>query len=403
MVLRPAGRDPLVPLVLGTAVLMASGSVIFTLLPAMQTEIGFPTWGFGLIAGTFFLFSLIAQLTLSRLADSGEAKLLLLSAIVVGVAGLVWMALATSLWQLVAARGLSGFAAGAWGPAARAVVIVGHGKSTGRRLGYVASGETGGLVVGPLIGSLLAAWLSSDAAFVGFALLVVLLVPMVARVAVAESDEPTSEAPRPWRMIRRKPVQQAAALAVILFSPVGLYETIWGKYVLDLGGSTFIIGLSVAMYGLPYALIAPLGGRLGDRVGPFRVALAGTGFLAVVTVLTGLPRNLWVLLPIGVVEAVISSVAYPNALSAMSRACTPREQATGQGIAGGAALAGAGVMALIAGPLFDRFGPATTFAVTGALVAGGGLVIRLRRRGGEIGSGSIEGEREGGDPATVGL
>jgi predicted MFS family arabinose efflux permease len=157
------------------------------------------------------------------------------------------------------------------------------------------------------------------------------------------------------------------------------------------------------MYGLPYALIAPLGGRLGDRVGPFQVALAGTGFLAVVTVLTGLPQNLWVLLPIGVVEAVVSSVAYPNALSAMSRACTPREQATGQGIAGGVALAGAGVMALTAGPLFDRYGPATTFAATGALVAGGGLVIWLRQRSGEIGSGSIEGEREGGDPAAVGL
>lgn len=403
MVLRPARQDPLVPLVLGTAGLMASGSVVFTLLPAMQDEVGFPTWGFGLIAGTFFLSSLVAQLTLSRLADSGEAKLLLLTAVVVGVAGLVWMALATSLWQLVAARGLNGLAAGAWGPAARAVIVVGHGDSAGRRLGYVASGETSGLVVGPLIGSLIANRLSSDAAFLGFALLVLLLLPVVAAVAVTESDEPTSAAPRPWRMIRRKPVQQAAALAVFLFSPVGLYETIWGKYVLDLGGSTFVIGLSVAMYGLPYAVIAPLGGRLGDRIGPFPVALAGTGLLATVTVVTGLPRNLWVLLPIGVVEAVISSVAYPNALSAMSRACTPQEQATGQGIAGGAALAGAGVMALMAGPLFDRSGPAATFAVTGAIVAGGGLVIWLRHRSGDPGSGAVEGEREGGDPAPVGL
>ena len=97
------------------------------------------------------------------------------------------------------------------------------------------------------------------------------------------------------------------------------------------------------------------------------------------------------------------SVAYPNALSAMSRACTVREQATGQGIAGGAALAGAGVMALMAGPLFDRAGPAVTFAVTGVIVAGGGLMVWLRQRGGPALSGAIEGEREGGDPAAVGL
>jgi hypothetical protein len=72
---------------------------------------------------------------------------------------------------------------------------------------------------------------------------------------------------------------------------------------------------------------------------------------------------------LGVVEAVLSAVAHPNALAAMSLACAPPEQATGQGLAGAASIAGAGAMALLAPPRFE-FGEATVASATTAALVG---------------------------------
>ncbi|MEM7276400.1 MAG: MFS transporter [Actinomycetota bacterium] len=362
-----AERDPIVLLILGTSLLMGAGSVVFTMLPELQSEVGFPTWGFGLIAGVFFATSLLAQLVLARMADRGHARVLLTAAIGLGVCGLVLMAVGDSLLELTLARGIGGLATGCWAPAARATAISGRPDQTARRLSYIAMGDTSGLVIGPLVGALLAGLFSVDVAFLFFAVLIALLSPVLFRLPITEVRSDTTGTPL-RTLARRRPVLQSVALAMALFLPVGLYETIWGKHLFNLGGSTFIVGLSVAAYGLPYVLVAPIGGRLGDRFGSARVALIGAGALVAITVATGFPRNYWVLLGFGVVEAAISAVAYPNALAAVSRACSEDEQATAQGLAGGASIAGAGLMALLAGPIFDLAGPIAAFSTTAALV-----------------------------------
>ena len=363
----PAGYDPIVLLVIGTSLLMASGSAVFTLLPAMQEEVGFATWGFGLIAGTFFAASLVAQLFLARLADRGRARALLVAAILLGVAGLALMSVAQSLVTLTVARAIGGLAVGAWAPAARAMAIARRPDRTATRLGFIAMGDTSGLVVGPLVAAGLAEAFSPATAFRVFAACVLLLTPVLFATPLSQERRPSGGGGL-RSLVARRDLVQATLLAVALFLPVGLYETVWGKHISNLGGSSHIIALSVALYGLPYLVVAPLGGRLGDRVGPARVALAGAAVLAVITVVTGIPRNYWVLLVIGVVEAAASAVAYPNALAAVARACRADQQATGQGLAGGASIAGAGVMALLAGPLFAFGGPVVAFSATAVLV-----------------------------------
>lgn len=373
MATKSSKYDPIVLLVIGTSLLMASGSVVFTLLPSMQEKVGFPTWGFGLIAGIFFASSLVAQLFLARFADRGKARVLLMAAILLGVSSLFWLSFADSLFEITLARGIGGLASGCWSPAARAMAIAGKRDRTARRLGYIAMGDTSGLVVGPLLGSFLASAFSIGTSFLVFAALIAALTPVLFVSPIAEVGAGAAR-PRLSTLIGRRPVQQSIILAVALFLPVGLYETVWGKHLFNLGGSTHIIALSVALYGLPYMVVAPLGGRLGDRVGNARVALLGAGGLVAVTSVTGIPRSILVLLAIGVIEAMISAVAYPNALAAVSEACSPEEQATGQGLAGAASIGGAGLMALLAGPLFEFGGPVVAFAVTGGLVAAGAIV-----------------------------
>jgi len=199
-------------------------------------------------------------------------------------------------------------------------------------------------------------------------------------------DDDDDEAAAPTRLVTllaRPPTAQATLLAVAFFLPVGFYETIWAKHSTNLGGSSTVIALSVALYGLPYMLVAPIGGRLGDRIGSARLAQRGTIGLVAITAVTGIPRGYWILIGLGVIEAVISAVAYPNAQAAMSRACAPSEKATGQGLAGAASIAGAGAMVLLAGLLFEFGGATVAFAATAALVglgAGAAAVI-----GGRVG------------------
>ncbi len=387
MATNPSRYDPIVLLIVGTSLLMASGSVVFTLLPSIQDEVGFATWGYGPIAGVFFAASLVAQLGLARHADRGHARALLITAILLGVVGLVWLSQADSLVELILARGLGGLAAGCWAPAARAMAIARRPDRTATRLGYLAMGDTGGLVIGPLAGSLLASAYSVETALLVFAALILAMTPVLFGSAIMEHRA----GPAPGGvtdLLALRPARQATLLAVALFLPVGFYETIWAKHISNLGGSNNIIALSVALYGLPYLLMAPIGGRLGDRFGSVRVALLCAIGLVAVTAVTGLPRSYWALLMIGVVEAAISAVAYINALAAMARACPADRQATGQGLVGGASIAGAAMMALVAGPLFAFGGPTVAFAVTASLVAVGAfLAFRLDPAAAAIGAG----------------
>ena len=63
---QPAGWYPLL---LGTATVGISNSVVFTLLSDLQDRYHFSDAGLGLIAGTGFLFSLLGVLFIAPFAD----------------------------------------------------------------------------------------------------------------------------------------------------------------------------------------------------------------------------------------------------------------------------------------------------------------------------------------------
>ena len=103
-------------------VLTASLGVVFTLLAALQDDLGFASSSLGLIAGATFFAAVFAQIWLAPFADRGHARVLMVAAVIVTALASIWFALATSVFELVAARVLAGLGIGAFQPAARAVV-----------------------------------------------------------------------------------------------------------------------------------------------------------------------------------------------------------------------------------------------------------------------------------------
>lgn len=405
MSLQATERDPLIPLAIGSLLLVSSGSLVFTLLAELQDRAGFSAWGLGAIAFSYFAASLFSQLGLARFADRGHARTLLVVGVVLAMVALVWFAVAESLVSLVLARAVGGLGFGCWEPASKAVVLAGRERDAGRRLGIVTAASTGGIVLGPVVGAVL--FEVTDSLVVPFALFAFVLVPVLAIARLVPIGETTGSdlskergGTSPAELLRRRPVRRAVLVAIALLMPVGAYEVIWARLLTDLGASTGLIGLSVALYGLPFLLIAPLGGMLGDRVGVERVSGIGAIVVSGVILLMGLPQNLILLLCVGVLEAVVNALAIPNAYASMAKACSDDEQATGQGLIGGVGLASAGLLTLVAGGLYNIGGQTLLFAVTAGLVLGFALLAQLLdRQGGRgsgraaVGGGSVDAER----------
>jgi predicted MFS family arabinose efflux permease len=373
-------RHPLTVLLVAMAVLAASNSVVFPLLPDLQDAHGLPTWGLGVISGSAFLVGLVVQLTVAGLADQGHARILLRVGLAVAVVSGLLFAAGSSLVVFVLARALGGVSVGCFVPAARAVAATTDPTRVAANLGLLASFELGGFVFGPVLGAILAGPLGLRWPFVLFAgaaalaLAVSFTQPLPEYGSTGVSSRPSLD------LLRIRGVVVAALLALALFLPVGIYDALWAKYLDDRGASTLFIGTSLALYGIPFVLLAPLGGRLADRHGPVRAALAMLVLVAPITALYGSLRLPVVIALLALVEAVFQAVAVPAAQAAMAAAAPKDRVAAGQGLAGATQLLGAATMAFVAAPLYDAAGPEVVFGLAGTLIAVLGLVAwRLHR------------------------
>ena len=352
-----------------TFVLNASTSVIFALISDLQDATGQSTSSLGLIAGTGFIVAMLAGLLVAPLADRGRAKRLLLSGLGLAAIGGVGFAIAQSLPMLLASRALIGAAAGCFIPAARAIAASIDPARAGENLGRLARVDLAGFATGPIIGSLLFEVVGLRGTFVFFAVVaaaaLVLLAPrpLPSLPTSAESSRPSLV------LLGRRRVLVATLLALALFLPVGVFDSLWDRYLTDLRGSNLLVGLTFALFALPFVTLTAPAGRLADRLGHVRISLWGLAVLVPCLALYGVFRSIPVLVLLPMVEAVAQAATVPASQAAMAAACPPGRAAAGQGLATSAQLAGAALAALLAAPVYENQGPGILFAGTAAVVA----------------------------------
>ncbi len=243
-------------ILVATALLTASTSVVFPLLAELQAAYGLPTWSLGLLSAAAFLAGLAAQLLLAPLADHGHARLLLVGGLALAAVSGVLFGLGSSLPQLLVARLVAGVSTGAFLPAARALASTVDSARAGRNLGRLAAAELGGFVMGPVAGAVLFELWGLRAPFFVFAALATGgLVLMAGRrlpqlPAAVESSAPS------LTLLRYRGVTEAALLALALFLPVGIYDSLWARYLADRGAGAVFVGVTLAMYGVPFVALA---------------------------------------------------------------------------------------------------------------------------------------------------
>jgi predicted MFS family arabinose efflux permease len=205
--------------------------------------------------------------------------------------------------------------------------------------------------------------------------------PLPTHLAAAGPSRPS------LALLRIPGVCVAALLALALFLPVGIYDALWARYLEDRGAGPVFVGVTLAMYGVPFVALASTGGRVADRVGAVRSAFLCLWLVAPLTFLYGAFRSLGLILIVALTEAVIQAVAVPASQAAMAKAAPPGSAAAGQGLAGALQQLGAGLMALLAAPVYGASGPLIVFGGAAVLLAAIGAVAwTIHARAGATGA-----------------
>ncbi|MCP9482731.1 TCR/Tet family MFS transporter [Shimia sp. CNT1-13L.2] len=316
-----------------TVVIDAMGiGLIFPVMPTLIQEVSDGTladaaiWG-GVLSAAFALMQFLFGPIIGNLSDRYGRRPVLLVSLMVMAVDYVVMAVAGSIWLLLAGRIVGGITAATHSTASAYMADISKPEEKARNFGLIGAAFGVGFVLGPVLGGLLAEF-GSRAPFWAAACLTganALLGWIVLRETV------TDKIRRPFSWKRANPLGAlravthlpglAALLAVYFFYQIAtaVYPSIWAYFTTErLGWSPGMIGVSLAAYGLGFAivqglLVAPsirIFGNRGTVTFGLLIEFASLLFLGVVTsgllVLAAVPVSALGALGMPALQAIMS-------------------------------------------------------------------------------------------------
>lgn len=353
--------------------------VVFVFLEDVQTKFGLADWEIGLIAGTGFGASFLAQIILSPLADRGLIVPLALVAIGSGVIGPIGFAFGTSVWVLAISRGLTGIGLGLFSLLARKALIGFDSTGGGAKLGILLSVAVAGFIAGPLIGAALEP-VGFEAPFI-LVSVVLLVIGVPATIAILRSD--IAAAPVNYsdlaRLLARPKVQAAMMVQVIVFGFIGVFDATIDRFLTDLGASTNMVAVVIIFVGAPLLIFPRFAGNLAEAKGGATIMLPALIILV--------PAMLGYAFAGGIVAAIIFGVMHGSGESFSSissqvlvlEVTGAERAAVGSALLDAAGLSTAAVAAFIAPLGYGAVGQ-TMFVYTAVIGAVLGAIATLRVR-----------------------
>ena len=352
---------------------------IVTVLGELRDELGFSGTGVGVMVASGFVAAFVSQMTLARMADVGHARLMATAGIGLSAVSMLAMVFAGDLTSWVVSRAALGFAGGLILPGVRRAASVHDPARAGENLGRMVVAETTGFIFGPVMTALLV-WIGGiRAPFAVFAGAMVLFLPVALRLP---PDRGLLDVGRrtAFDLLTLRRLQGALIMVGGYFMIIGAWEAVLPVMFADRGAGAVMTGIAFTMVALPIMLVGTRAGRLADRVGPVRVAMAGLVVVSLVTMTYGVIPGV---IPVMAAMALVGfgdGYGFTAAHAVVARAVPEQRQAAALGLMGAAEVAGAALAALPAAWLYESFGSGPTWAVVGltvlALVAVGWLRMR---------------------------
>jgi MFS family permease len=170
-------------------------------------------------------------------------------------------------------------------------------------------------------------------------------------------------------LLRHRSVIAAALVMTAYFVPIGAYDALFPRFLVDIGSSDWLIGAALTAFAIPSMFLATWAGRQVDRLGPFRAAARGGAANIAVILSYGFVRVPMVVVVIGLFESGGQTLVGAAGAAAMGWAVPGRRAATAQGVGEALATVAAACVAAAAAPLYAWGGAAALFVTTAVLTA----------------------------------
>ena len=263
----------------------AGFGAILPYLPIFLKEQGHArVWMIGVVASAYYVGTFVFSSPLGRLSDLVGRKPVILSGVTLYAVATGLFLTTTDPWWFVLFRLLEGAGAAASGPAGNAFVAdITSEESRSSAFGWLTTSQFGGLVAGPLVGSVIMALAGGGRA--GFeAIFLVGCVTMTATgIALALFlHEPEHAVRRRREKVERPSYRSLASAPIVAFIVVafashfamGGWEVLWSVWLRHLGASMSYIGWTWAAFSLPM-LLSFAGGYIADRGNRFLLMFSG--------------------------------------------------------------------------------------------------------------------------------
>ncbi len=350
--------------------LSAAGyGVMFTVLDDMRDTYGISEGSLGVLVAIGFFASFAAQVLLAPLADRGRARQLLVLGLVLQVVGLCTMAAGRSLLPLLIARTVMGLGAGMLNPAARRIVVLADPDNLGRNIGRLLAADVVGFALGPAVSALLVEPFGIAAPFLVMAALAAAFLPVTLRTEIREEVDPTGRAHFAFDLLRHRAYVATLCFGAAVFMMIGTFDVLWVLVLDDLGASDVIANLGIILFALPLAILGPIGGRLAQQTGPFRIATIGLLIGAAFMASYGHWPTGAMMFAAAMFHAVNDGLTVSSAGVAVAMVAPPGRQAGAQGLLGGVQTLVGGIAALVTGALYERAGRVTAYTTTAVAMA----------------------------------
>jgi MFS family permease len=352
-----------------TASLTAGYGVLFSMLDVYRDEYGIGEGALGTVMGVGFFSGFLAQVLIAPYADRGHARRLVLAGMMMNVLGVLMMALATSVVPLMAGRVVTGIGIGMAIPAVRRIVILSEPERLGNNLGRLLSIDVAGFAMGPVISAVLVGPFGIPAPFLLIAAITLALMPSVLRVRVAETtgaDVPTQR--MAFDLLRLRPFLGAIALGSAIWVMIGSFDSLWVIAMRDLNASRWMANVGITIFALPLVIFAAAGGRLAQRVGPFKVSSVGLGIAALAMMLYGQVPTAMAMFVVAFLHSISDGFTMASVGVGVGMVVPAGRQAGAQGMLGGAQVLTAGIAATSVGYIYEYFGRGAAYGTAGAAI-----------------------------------
>ncbi len=381
----------------GNVLFMASSyTMLIPFLPMYLThELGVPLEHVNLWSGAVFSASFVVSAIMApiwgRLADTRGKRLMAIRASLLLSVSYFLGGIVTSPEELVGMRVFQGFAAGLWPMELAIMTLYAPPEKLGICLGVMQSALTGGGVIGPLLGGVLAEAFGMRASFFvasGALMLNCIIFIFVIKEPPGSIQKPAAgeKGAQPGAFaLLRVPVLRTLLLSSALMQMVILIlQPIMTTYITHLAGNLpniiFVSGLIFSLGGFAGVIAAPGWGWIGQHKGYLRTVLTAIPLAGVGLIIQGSVSNLYIYGAMQFVCGLFFCGVQPSINALLAKNTSPESKGSIFGLMFAAGQIGSVLGPILGGAVATWIGMKYVFYVAALVLFALASFLRIRRK-----------------------